>query len=160
MRILVSAKEIKQLYSRFKRLDRGNAGVLTTADFQLIPELSMNPLYPSRCGDFETLVCSVWFVSSCHRIIEVLDVTQTDQINFFTFVRALSIFSDRAPTAERAKCYCFLSWFQLYDQEPFLQLSFKYTMSMRTAPSHPLTCSLFSSSCAARISRTISFRFL
>ena len=40
----VNAKEIKKLYARFQRLDRSNSGVLTTADFQLIPELSMNPL--------------------------------------------------------------------------------------------------------------------
>jgi Ca2+-binding EF-hand superfamily protein len=55
-----NAKEIKKLYARFQRLDRGNAGVLTTADFQLLPELSMNPL--------------------CHRIIAVIDKEKRDQV--------------------------------------------------------------------------------
>eukprot|EP00455_Lapot_gusevi_P019954 TRINITY_DN21236_c0_g1_i1.p1 TRINITY_DN21236_c0_g1~~TRINITY_DN21236_c0_g1_i1.p1 ORF type:complete len:194 (+),score=74.64 TRINITY_DN21236_c0_g1_i1:53-583(+) len=83
-----SAHEIKKLYRRFCKLDRGNRGVLTTNDLQLIPELSMNPL--------------------CHRIISVME--QNGVVNFAAFVQALSVFADTAPENKK-----FVFAFQIYD---------------------------------------------
>jgi hypothetical protein len=37
----VDARDIQKLYKRFAKLDRNKKGYITTADLQLIPELSM-----------------------------------------------------------------------------------------------------------------------
>lgn len=78
-----SAKEIKSLFHRFQKLDRNGSGVLTSNDFQFIPELSMNPL--------------------CHRIIAVLDEAGNEQVNFKMFVKAMSIFTGKAKEEEKVK---------------------------------------------------------
>ena len=50
---VVSKKEIEMLYARFQKLDKSKSGYISAAEFQAIPELSMNPL--------------------CHRIIKLFD---------------------------------------------------------------------------------------
>jgi len=75
------AAEIQQLFERFTKLDRNQDGLLTTAEFQLIPELSMNPL--------------------CHRIIALFDTDGSDQVNFKRFVQTLSLFHPDATHAQK-----------------------------------------------------------
>ncbi|MES1920646.1 Calcineurin subunit B type 1, partial [Bonamia ostreae] len=62
-------EEIKLLYSRFQTLDRTKNGYISTEEFLLIPELSMNPLSErvvplfvdelGRCN-FENFVSFLW----------------------------------------------------------------------------------------------------
>jgi len=86
-----SARDIKDLYARFTKLDRANSGWISAADFQLIPELSMNPL--------------------CERIIALFqfDQEQPERVNFRTFVRILAVFHPKASADEKLKlafrCY-------------------------------------------------------
>jgi len=68
-------------------LDRNQKGFISTSDFQLIPELSMNPL--------------------CHRIISLFE-KEGDQVNFRRFVETLSIFHENSPVNKLKlafKCY-------------------------------------------------------
>eukprot|EP01006_Ploeotia_vitrea_P037975 TRINITY_DN66191_c5_g1_i1.p1 TRINITY_DN66191_c5_g1~~TRINITY_DN66191_c5_g1_i1.p1 ORF type:complete len:179 (-),score=94.94 TRINITY_DN66191_c5_g1_i1:206-742(-) len=85
-----SASDIKKLYKRFSALDRNHSGTLSTDEFQLIPELSMNPL--------------------CHRIIALFDVDGTDRVNFEQFVRTLSVFHPSTPPEVKRKFA-----FKIYD---------------------------------------------
>jgi len=79
--VSVSARDIKDLYRRFRRLDRTHAGYLTSNEFQLIPELSMNPL--------------------CERIIALFDEDRSDRVNFRRFVRTLAVFHPQTPVADK-----------------------------------------------------------
>ena len=78
-----SSREIDVLYSRFKKLDRKRAGYITSQEFYLIPELSMNPL--------------------CDRIIALLDPDKSEQITFDRFVQTVNLFSQHATMHERTK---------------------------------------------------------
>lgn len=53
-RCAVSPKEIEQLYHRFKKLDRSRTGVISRMDFQLISELSLNPMSQRILSLFQT----------------------------------------------------------------------------------------------------------
>lgn len=73
MRSAVSPTEIRHLYMRFRKLDRGRKGVVTVDDLNMIPELSTNPLGP--------------------RIVELFDEEHSGHINFRTFLERMSVFS-------------------------------------------------------------------
>lgn len=49
-----TSKEIEQLYHRFKKLDRSRTGVISRLDFQLISELTLNPMSPRILSLFQT----------------------------------------------------------------------------------------------------------
>jgi len=86
-----SARDIHKLYKRFVSLDRNHKGFISTSDFQLIPELSMNPL--------------------CHRIISLFDTKDgSDQVNFRRFVETLSVFTENSSRLQKLKLA-----FQCYD---------------------------------------------
>jgi len=84
-----SAREIQKLFDRFTSLDRNQDGLLSAAELQLIPELSMNPL--------------------CSRIVALFDEDNADQVTFSRFVQTLSALHPRASQAEKLqvafKCY-------------------------------------------------------
>lgn len=74
-------KEIIQLYRRFKKLDRTRSGVLRKQDFQLIPELGLNPMAPRILSLFQTS--------------EGEDaLTVSGGVTFDVFVKALSQFHE------------------------------------------------------------------
>jgi Ca2+-binding EF-hand superfamily protein len=83
-RVAVSAKEIRSLYSRFQHIDRNRNGFITPTEFQLIPELSMNPL--------------------CERIIAILNRDGSERVDFRAFVQALGAFHPRASRSEKQQC--------------------------------------------------------
>ena len=78
---LVSAKEIKRLYKRFKKLDTEHMGTITTDAMLSIPEFAMNPIAP--------------------RFVEILK--REDNINFRVFVQTLAPLSPLAPRDEKIK---------------------------------------------------------
>eukprot|EP01138_Halocafeteria_seosinensis_P005967 gb/GECG01006099.1/.p1 GENE.gb/GECG01006099.1/~~gb/GECG01006099.1/.p1 ORF type:complete len:191 (+),score=21.47 gb/GECG01006099.1/:1-573(+) len=82
-------KEIRYLYQRFRKLDRGNKGTITTDDLLMVPELSMNPLAP--------------------RIISLFDSENEGQINFSFFLSVLSVFSERTGREPKLK-FIFAMW--------------------------------------------------
>ncbi|CAE7743862.1 CNB1, partial [Symbiodinium sp. KB8] len=71
-----SPKEIRHLYMRFRKLDRGRQGAVTAEDLGMIPELSTNPLGP--------------------RIVELLDEEHSGHIMFHQFLQRMSVFSGHA----------------------------------------------------------------
>ena len=78
------------LYRRFKKLDRKRVGFISSQDFYLIPELSMNPL--------------------CDRIIALFDPTRSEQVTFDSFVQTVNLFHQHTKVEERVKAV-----FQMYD---------------------------------------------
>jgi Ca2+-binding EF-hand superfamily protein len=60
--LLVTDKELKRLYRRFKKLDADGSGTLTADEFANIPELAVNPLL--------------------ERIISIFDANQNGSIEF------------------------------------------------------------------------------
>lgn len=85
-----TSQQIRMLYKRFKRLDKDNSGSISSEEFQSIPELAMNPLFP--------------------RIMAVFDQDGTDSVNFSRFVRIMSVFR---PDADREDKTEFA--FRIYD---------------------------------------------
>lgn len=73
----VEPKEIKTLYKRFRRLDRGGRGTISSDDLMMIPEVAMNPL-------------------SSRLVSQLFERDPDDRINFKSFVMGLSVFSERA----------------------------------------------------------------
>lgn len=82
--------EVEKLYERFMQLDRFKQGFITAEEFELIPELSLNPL--------------------CQRITQLFDRRNNDQCNFKDFVSIMWIFS---PRCDRETKYMFA--FRCYD---------------------------------------------
>jgi len=78
-------QEILTLYKRFRQLDRGRKGFITSEELLNIPELSVNPLANSVVHAF-------------------------DCVNFMEFVRLLSAFSPRATRQEKLEFM-----FRIYD---------------------------------------------
>ena len=78
------------LYRRFKKLDRKRVGFISSQDFYLIPELSMNPL--------------------CDRLIALFDPQRTEQVTFDSFVQTVNLFHQQTSVEERVKAV-----FQVYD---------------------------------------------
>ena len=78
------------LYRRFKKLDRKRVGFISSQDFYLIPELSMNPL--------------------CDRVIALFDPQRSEQVTFDSFVQTVNLFHQQTPVDERVKAV-----FQVYD---------------------------------------------
>eukprot|EP01128_Nolandella_sp_AFSM9_P009313 TRINITY_DN5916_c0_g1_i1.p1 TRINITY_DN5916_c0_g1~~TRINITY_DN5916_c0_g1_i1.p1 ORF type:complete len:180 (+),score=50.58 TRINITY_DN5916_c0_g1_i1:109-648(+) len=78
-----TSAEIKQLYQRFKKLDRDDKGSISADEFLSIPELAMNPLVM--------------------RVIDLFDKNGDDQINFKMFIETLSVFSTSATQEEKMK---------------------------------------------------------
>ena len=76
-------KEIKSLYKRFMRLDRGKKGTLAVEDLLMVPEVSMNPL--------------------AGRLTCLFDRDADGRINFRSFAAGLSTFSERARTDVRKR---------------------------------------------------------
>ena len=113
-------KEIKTLYRRFRRLDRGFRGTISTDDLTMIPEVVMNPLSP--------------------RLVAMFERDAEDRINFRSFARGLSVLSDHAlPEVKSAgelwrPCAC------LCGGEPALSLSLFLSLSL----SQPVSPHLFS----------------
>lgn len=71
--ILVTAKQIERLYSRFTSLDRNDSGTLSREDFLRIPELAINPL--------------------CERIVHSFFAdSNDDRVNFRQFTKVLATF--------------------------------------------------------------------
>eukprot|EP01129_Flabellula_baltica_P016589 TRINITY_DN892_c0_g1_i2.p1 TRINITY_DN892_c0_g1~~TRINITY_DN892_c0_g1_i2.p1 ORF type:complete len:156 (+),score=39.09 TRINITY_DN892_c0_g1_i2:45-512(+) len=85
-----SASEIKQLYKRFKRLDRDDTGTIGTDEFLCIPELAMNPL--------------------AMRVISLFETDRSGRVNFQQFVQTLSVFSLKGTEEEKIKFA-----FRIYD---------------------------------------------
>lgn len=78
-------KEIQRLWARFRKLDRGSKGAIRTSDFFKIPELAMNPL--------------------AHRISAALELgSNSGEVNFRGFVKALSVFHKKAPREKKLQC--------------------------------------------------------
>ncbi|GKT34541.1 Calcineurin B protein like protein [Aduncisulcus paluster] len=82
--------EIRRLYKRFRKLDKDDSGAITTDEFMMIPELSMNPLAP--------------------RTIALFDTDHDDAVNFKEFIEALSVFSVRGAKREKLQFA-----FKIYD---------------------------------------------
>eukprot|EP01130_Rhizamoeba_saxonica_P013091 TRINITY_DN5550_c0_g1_i1.p1 TRINITY_DN5550_c0_g1~~TRINITY_DN5550_c0_g1_i1.p1 ORF type:complete len:177 (-),score=42.60 TRINITY_DN5550_c0_g1_i1:57-587(-) len=82
--------EIKQLYKRFKRLDRLDTGQITTDDFLSIPELAMNPLVM--------------------RVIAMF-TDGSDSVNFKQFIQTLSVFSTKGSDEDKIHFA-----FRIYDE--------------------------------------------
>eukprot|EP00808_Paulinella_micropora_P012417 g9587.t1 len=84
-----SNEEIVALYKRFVALDRKKTGTLTRGDLELIPELSMSPIFP--------------------RIVSIMDKDHSDSISFKKMVQTLSRFHHKASDQERIQvlfeCY-------------------------------------------------------
>lgn len=74
--------EIEALYERFCYLDRANAGFLTFAEFQMIPEFDSNPFSPLLIAHLEQ--CSNY-----------------EQVNFACFLDFLSVFSEKTDKSLR-----------------------------------------------------------
>lgn len=92
----VVGKEIEQLYHRFKKLDRTRSGVISRQDFQLISELSLNPMAPRILALFQT--------DSGEEAIAAGGVT------FDVFVKTLNFFHERTPLHVKIE-----KLFQAYD---------------------------------------------
>jgi len=86
---LVNADELKRLYRRFRKLDKTNKGYVSESEFASIPELEKNPL--SR------------------RICQVL-VKESNMIDFPSFAKALSSFSNKGDSISRTEFM-----FKVYD---------------------------------------------
>lgn len=85
--MLVSPKEIKRLYKRFKKLDKDGDGTISKEEFLMIPELAVNPLVK--------------------RVISIFDQNGDDSVNFKEFISALSVFSTRGEKEEKLECMYF-----------------------------------------------------
>ena len=85
-------KEIKSLYRRFRRLDRGGRGTISEADLTMIPEVVMNPLAKRLCAMF--------------------DRDEGDRINFRSFARGLSVLGERASPDVKTRAL-----FRIYDAD-------------------------------------------
>lgn len=85
-----SRQEVQRLYRRFKDLDRSNTGLLSTADFMMIPELVINPLGL--------------------RIISLFDTQHNDLVNFKQFCETLAVFRPDASLEQKLGLV-----FRLYD---------------------------------------------
>eukprot|EP00300_Choanocystis_sp_HF-7_P004124 c13151_g1_i3.p2 GENE.c13151_g1_i3~~c13151_g1_i3.p2 ORF type:complete len:173 (-),score=44.41 c13151_g1_i3:208-726(-) len=83
-------KELKRLYKRFRKLDRGADGRIAVDEFKQIPELQMNPLVD--------------------RVVEVFDAERTASVSFEDFVAALSVFSIKGSPIDKLR-FCF----RMYD---------------------------------------------
>ena len=79
----LSARQIRQLYRRFQKLDKAQVGVISESELMMIPEFASNPL--------------------CDRLVEVVSRHGGGggQINFRQFLVALAVFSPF--TAREAK---------------------------------------------------------
>eukprot|EP00817_Percolomonadidae_sp_ATCC50343_P006419 CAMPEP_0117428876 /NCGR_PEP_ID=MMETSP0758-20121206/8488_1 /TAXON_ID=63605 /ORGANISM="Percolomonas cosmopolitus, Strain AE-1 (ATCC 50343)" /LENGTH=167 /DNA_ID=CAMNT_0005215479 /DNA_START=26 /DNA_END=525 /DNA_ORIENTATION=+ len=85
-----SAKEIKRLYRRFKKLDKDGNGTITQDEFYRIPELAVNPL-----------------------VTRVVSIFNSDgDVNFKEFVSALSVFNTHGDKHEKLEFA-----FKIYDQD-------------------------------------------
>lgn len=80
----VSVNEVKQLFKRFRRLDRDNTGSIGREEFMNIPEFAINPLAP--------------------RVIAAFDVDHNDSVNFKQFVRVLSYFRPHHERESKLEC--------------------------------------------------------
>merc|ERR1712070_205180 len=85
------AAEIRRMYKRFGRLDRGGTGTITTEEFLQIPELSGNPL--------------------AEHILNTLDADRNRTVNFEEFVKVLSAFNEQDPGKKLQYI------FSVYDQD-------------------------------------------
>jgi hypothetical protein len=82
--LAVTPGEIRKLYNRFVKLDRGSKGLLTRDDLLMVPEFSMNPV--------------------ARRVIELMDGARDNAINFKSFLATVSIFSQRAQESAKRDC--------------------------------------------------------
>lgn len=85
----VSPKEIEQLYHRFKKLDRSRTGVISRMDFQLISELSLNPMSQRILSLFQTEGGD-----------DALSST-LGGVTFDCFVKTLNLFNARTPVKDK-----------------------------------------------------------
>ena len=76
--------EVRALYKRFQKLDRGRKGVVTSEDLLMLPELSTNPL--------------------ASRIVTLFDPEHDGQITFSYFLSVLAVFSGRSGPFPKQKC--------------------------------------------------------
>lgn len=81
---IVSPKEIKRLYKRFKKLDKDGNGTISREEFMMIPELAVNPLVK--------------------RVISIFDQNGDESVNFKEFISALSVFNSRGEKQEKLEC--------------------------------------------------------
>lgn len=80
----MTPKEVRRLYHRFRRLDRGRKGYITQDDLMTVPELVMTPLAP--------------------RVVQLLLEDTDDGLNFQQFLTVLSPFLDRTGKFAKQKC--------------------------------------------------------
>jgi len=92
-----SSKEIEQLYHRFKKLDRSRKGVISRQDFQLLSELSLNPMSQRLLSLFQT--------DGGESALSV-----GDGVTFDCFVRTLDYFNPATPSSVKLRAL-----FGLYD---------------------------------------------
>ena len=121
----VTVREIEVLYRRFKKLDRKRVGFISSQDFYLIPELSMNPL--------------------CDRVIALFDPQRSEQVTFDSFVQTVNLFHADSSAEERVKAV-----FQVYDMDGDGQITATDLLGLvrRTDSNHtaPRSTALLSSS--------------
>jgi Ca2+-binding EF-hand superfamily protein len=90
---VLSARVIRRLYKRFRKLDREGKGTIRHADVLKIPELCMNPF-----GE---------------RIVQCIFQTDLEgRVNFLSFCCGLAAFSERASSAKKAQVL-----FAVYDMD-------------------------------------------
>lgn len=86
----MSKEQIISLYKRFQRLDKDGSGTLSQQKLMNIPEFAMNPLAPRLVAIFQQAQANRQFPAN-----------SSDQIDFLTFARTLSQFSDTASQNDR-----------------------------------------------------------
>jgi len=99
-----TSKEIEQLYHRFKKLDRSRTGLISQKDFNLISELSLNPMAPRILSMFRTPTSTSTESGAGEECLEV-----SGGVTFDAFVRCLNLFHVRTSIDERSEAL-FRAW--------------------------------------------------
>ncbi|KAI9246939.1 calcineurin subunit B [Phascolomyces articulosus] len=87
-----SAEEIQRLYKRFMKLDKDRSGSIDKDEFLSIPQIANNPL--------------------ASRMIAIFDEDGGGDVDFFEFIKGLSIFSARGNKREKLEFA-----FKVYDMD-------------------------------------------
>ena len=93
--MIVSEKEIKQLYQRFQQLDKQAIGIIVPEDLLSIPALTMNSLSKVYLGFLFKLT---------HRQNTIDEFKHPKGLDFEAFLDALSVFHVKTPLEVKFKC--------------------------------------------------------
>lgn len=88
-----SSQDIKSLWRRFVKLDRGRIGVIGSQDIMMVPEVAMNPLAQRITAVLEK-----------SRRARDMEDDSGYMINFRSFVCTLAVFSEKAPVEDKVQC--------------------------------------------------------